>query len=92
MIPPKEVLAKSVFVCCAIASAAIILAILGFMVALGIPLFRESTFSAAGAEGGNEKNKIAVNKAMRISLQVRVNGLVGVSVGLNWTFILISFL
>jgi phosphate transport system permease protein len=44
--PSKEAVAKSVFLCCAIASAAIILAILGFMVALGIPLFRESTFSA----------------------------------------------
>jgi phosphate transport system permease protein len=44
--PLKEAVAKSVFLCCAIASAAIILAILGFMVALGIPLFRESTFSA----------------------------------------------
>lgn len=46
MSPSKEVLAKSVFLCSAISSAAIIVAILGFMVALGIPLFRESTFSA----------------------------------------------
>ncbi len=46
MTPFKEVLAKSVFLGCAIASAAIILAILGFMVALGVPLFKESTFSA----------------------------------------------
>jgi phosphate transport system permease protein len=46
MMPSKDALAKSVFLCCAIASAAIILAILGFMVALGIPLFRESPFSA----------------------------------------------
>lgn len=46
MMPSKEVLAHSVFLCCAVASAAIITAILGFMVALGIPLFRESTFSA----------------------------------------------
>jgi len=46
MIPSKEAFAKSVFLCCAIASAAVILVILGFMVALGIPLFRESTLSA----------------------------------------------
>jgi phosphate transport system permease protein len=46
MMPSKDALAKRVFLCCAIASAAIILAILGFMVALGIPLFRESPFSA----------------------------------------------
>jgi phosphate transport system permease protein len=49
MMSSKEVLAKSVFLCSAISSAVIILAILGFMVALGIPLFRESTFSAIWA-------------------------------------------
>ncbi len=41
----KEAFAKSVFLGCAVASAAIVLAILGFMVALGVPLFRESSFS-----------------------------------------------
>ncbi len=41
----KETLAQGVFLCSAIASAFIVLAILGFMVALGVPLFRESAFS-----------------------------------------------
>ena len=40
----KEVIAKSVFFLCAIASAVIILMILGFMIALGLPLFEGSTF------------------------------------------------
>ncbi len=46
MMPSKEVLAKSIFLCAAISSAAIILAILGFMVVLGVPLFRDSPFFA----------------------------------------------
>ncbi|MBW2368348.1 MAG: ABC transporter permease subunit [Deltaproteobacteria bacterium] len=39
----KEIFAKSVFLFCAIASAVIILAILGFMIALGLPHFKGST-------------------------------------------------
>jgi phosphate transport system permease protein len=46
MMPTKDMLAKSVFQGCAIVSAVIILAILGFMIALGAPLFKESSFCA----------------------------------------------
>lgn len=49
MMPSKEAIARSLFLSCAIGSAAIILAILGFMIALGIPLFRESTVTAIWA-------------------------------------------
>jgi phosphate transport system permease protein len=42
----KEVIAQSVFFLCAIASALIILAIFGFMVALGLPLVEGSNFLA----------------------------------------------
>ena len=45
MMVSKDVFAESVFLCCAISSAIIILAILGFMVALGIPLFQEIPLS-----------------------------------------------
>lgn len=42
----KEIFAKSVFLFCAITSAVIILAMLGFMIALGLPYFKENTFLA----------------------------------------------
>ena len=45
MMPSTEVFAKSLFLCCAIFSAIIILAMLAFMVALGVPLFQEKPIS-----------------------------------------------
>ena len=38
----KEIIARNVFFLSAVASAAMILAIFGFMIALGIPLFRRA--------------------------------------------------
>ena len=42
----KEIIARNVFFLSAVASAAMILAIFGFMIALGIPLFKAGNFLA----------------------------------------------